>query len=332
MADGGREIPQIAGPPVDGRGHLPEVVIEGANLDGRRDGGVRRGPASGRHLLRRPAEGLDGSGDAPGDQTRQNHQQAQGQDQSQAKLDPVFIEPAKQGPGRARQQQDAHGLASDLDGPGMMDADGRGAAQPFETVARPVVAIAAQDGARRSAQGRHDFRQASQGAALAMTPHHHPLAVQHEDRGQGRLDRPVDHRRHQGCGSDGRRIGSRPCHGGRPLGQDRGGAEVDGGALWPIISVRPRVDRPLGRGAGPVGGGHGRQDGALSDQLRLGLADQGVFIDPQEQGARHRHGGHQQQHGQQDGPQPQGRPVAFGEVLDGLDHEAGLPPMQGPRR
>ena len=103
-------------------------------------------------------------------------------------------------------------------------------------------------------------------------------------------------------------------------------AEVDRGALG---HGRPggQGDAAVGRPEALIGA---RQHHGLGDELRLGLADEGVFIDSEEDGAEEGQSGDEDEGHQQDRAQPQQRPVAFQEVLAAPDQAP--PPRQVPIR
>jgi hypothetical protein len=56
-------------------------------------------------------------------------------------LAPVLVDAAEQRPGRARQQQRPHDLAVDDHRPGVVQAHGRGAAEPLERIARMIAPL-----------------------------------------------------------------------------------------------------------------------------------------------------------------------------------------------
>jgi hypothetical protein len=175
-------------------------------------------------------------------------------------------------------------------------------------------------------QRRLDLRQGHQAAALSQAAHHHAVAVDDQDRGQGAAAGLVEDRlqhlgRRLGLG-----IGGQARRRGRPLGQQRRAAQVDAGRLGPVVAGVVAGVR-IGRGqvahrARPQVGGGRRQGRALRGQLGLGLAHQGVLVGAQEDGPDSRHGGGEQQHGQQDGPQAQGRPPGPDPGPRRFDHPA----------
>jgi hypothetical protein len=154
-----------------------------------------------------------------------------------------------------------------------------------------VGVVSAQHGFRRAGQGDADFGQGGETAAQALATHDHAVSVQQQDRGQGGAAGRLHYRVEAGGDLDcscGRRAGG--GRGGWSRGQDRRRAEVDGGGLGPVVarSLAPGRSGRDRDGARPVGLGDGRQGCGLGDQLRLGLADQGVLVDTQEDGAESR--------------------------------------------
>ena len=334
MAHGGGEIAQIAGPAIHGLGHPPEVLVESPNFDG--GGGRRRGKhaAAVGDIARRPAERLDRTGDAARDQNSQKGDHTQGSDDAQPDLDPVLVQPLEQGSGRAGRHDDPLDPAIHHHRPRMVDTNARCATEPFHGIARAIGVVATQDRSRFARKRRAHFGQIGQAAALAVAQNDRPVAIQQEDRGQGcaagLLDdgaKPVGDLERPGL-----RHGSVTRRG--PRRQDRRGPQVDRRGFGPVVT---RIVAPggIGRnhdGAGPIRGGYGRQDDGLGDQFRLRLTHQGVLIDPQEYGAEPRQDAGEDQHGQQDGPKPERRPVIADEGAQTCDHASGAPgaPRQGP--
>ncbi len=84
-------------------------------------------------------------------------------------------------------------------------------------------------------------------------------------------------------------------------------------------------------GLRPGGAVGASEDRALGDQLRLGLLDEGILVDAKEDGADPGECGDEEEGEEQEGTQPQRRPVALGELLGGSD-QAGACPRQRPIR
>ena len=73
-----------------------------------------------------------------------------------------------------------------------------------------------------------------------------------------------------------------------------------------------------------------RQHCSLGDQLGLGLLNERVFIDAQEDRAEARQSGDEQQGGEEDGAQAKPWPETLEEILERPDQSP--PPRQGPIR
>ncbi|MNE35258.1 hypothetical protein D3C80_1290090 [compost metagenome] len=145
VADSGGEVPQIAGTAVHGLGHPAEVLIEVANLDGRRRGRRRHFPPAVGDVPGDPAQGLDRASDAARNHNSQDAQQAENGDDPEQDLASVLVDALEQGARRPRAQDDAPDPTVHHHRPGVMDAQSRGAAEPFHLISRLVGRVAAQD-------------------------------------------------------------------------------------------------------------------------------------------------------------------------------------------
>ena len=206
---------------------------------------------------------------------------------------------------------------STMIGPGVVDADRGGAAQPFEAIDRAVGAVAAQHGVGPPGERGANLGQARR----SCRPQSAPAAIRPVRRAGG----STAERGAPGARDDrrealrSRRLRVRLGRAGDDAGRGRSGrigvaAEVDARRLGARDSARiERRPRRRRRGQSERGGRGER--GALRDQLRLGLADQRVLVDAQEHRAEAGQRGDEEQRREQDGAQPQPRPVALEPAL-----------------
>ena len=323
VAERGGEIAQVTRAALDPFGHGGEIEVESADLDCGGGGRLGDGDCASGDILARLAKRLDRPGDAAGEQAGEDEQGEENEADAERDLAAVLIDAEEQAARRARQHQHRDDAAVDGDRAGVMDPDSGGAAQHFEQVAPREVGALAEHGARLAGKGALDLREGGIASAEVVAAQDDGAAgIEQADRGKHRPGGVDDHRAERRRRDQRLGVGRGCGRGLRLVAEDAHVAQIDGGAL--------RIERPvLGRrGLGPGGAAGAGEGGGLGDQLRLGLLDESVLIDAERHRADPGKRRDEQEGQEEDGPQPERRPVALGELLQPPDQAA--PPRQGP--
>jgi hypothetical protein len=288
VADRVREVAEVARAALDGGGHDREVAIQVLNLD--RGGGrhVRHLAASGGDRASGGGQSLHGPGDAAGQKGSEEDERREDGDDPEQDLAPILVQPAEQGARGAGDEHDADDATVHRDRARVMDADGGGAAEPFEPVDLAIGCVAADHRRRLAGERRADLRQCAI-AAAGERPRRDPApAVEQVGRGERHLAGAGKNGGEPVRDSRGGRIGGAGRQRLRPGGQEGRCVEVDARQLRPEIVGAGRRFGPRAR---PLQRGRGGEHRRLRDQLRLGLAYERVLVNAQKHRAEAGQGG-----------------------------------------